>query len=301
MTISSGCSELNATRPTLTDQLVLMGRLVKFSHSIFALPFALAMMFIVARDRSISLVQIVLLLLALISARTAAMAFNRFLDRHIDGANPRTKDREIPSGLVSTRSVLAVITGSSLLFLLCALGLGIHCAQLAPLVLGILFFYSYTKRFTASSHIVLGLCLGMAPGGVWFALTEDYSWIPVPLMAAVLCWVAGFDILYSCQDVEFDRKTGLFSVPSRLGKSRAFMLSRLLHCLAFVLLLVFGSMASLGSFYYVGILIFAGFLIRQHLLVSPENLDRIDAAFFTSNGIASFVFLIAVVLDTAIY
>jgi 4-hydroxybenzoate polyprenyltransferase len=279
------------------NQIKTWGSLVKFSHTIFALPFALSMIVIVARQQSISLAQTAWILLALATARTSSMAFNRYVDRHIDSKNPRTVMRELPAGKVSEKSVLILIVANAILFFFAAAMLGVHCLLLAPLVLGILMFYSYTKRFTSFSHVVLGLALAMAPGGAWYALTARFDLLPVVLMTAVLMWVAGFDMLYSCQDEHFDRQNSLHSVPAALGARGAFALARSLHLSAFLLLLVFGQMAGLGGPYYVGVLVFGGLLANQHSIISPSDLSRIDAAFFTRNGLASVVFFLAVLSD----
>jgi 4-hydroxybenzoate polyprenyltransferase len=186
---------------------------------------------------------------------------------------------------------------SALVFFLSSYCLGWHCLLLSPVVLGWLLFYSYTKRFTSGAHFVLGVALALAPGGVWFALTGIYSWQPVWMMAGVLCWVAGFDIMYSCQDLIFDRQQGLHSVPVFLGESKAFLLARCLHALALGFLAVFGLAVHLGSLYFFGLIIFGFFLLSQHRLVGPGRLELIDRAFFTRNGQASICFFLAVVAD----
>jgi 4-hydroxybenzoate polyprenyltransferase len=199
-----------------------ISNVVAFPHTIFALPFALAMAVVVARSYPVSLRQIVFIVLALVTARTAAMGFNRILDRRIDALNTRTKGREIPAGVMSVSSVAALVVMSALVFFHSSYCLGWHCLLLSPVVLGWLLFYSYTKRFTSGAHFVLGVALALAPGGVWFALTGIYSWQPVWMMVGVLCWVAGFDIMYSCQDLIFDRQQGLHSVPVFWENQRRF-------------------------------------------------------------------------------
>lgn len=273
-----------------------LAELVKFSHTVFAFPFALAMLVVVSRTYSISLTQYIFIAAALVTARTAAMAFNRIIDAKIDALNPRTKNREIPSGELSVKSAWFLVAATCALFLIFSALLGMHCLLLAPLVLGFLFFYSWTKRFTKYSHLVLGLALSLAPGGVWYALTAKLALFPLTLMAAVLFWVGGFDILYSCQDSEFDRSVGLHSIPSEMGVARAFNLAKIFHFVAVVLLVFFGLQADLGVFYYLGIALFAYLLFSQYLIISPKDLTRIDAAFFTRNGLASLIFLVAVLL-----
>lgn len=270
------------------------GSLVKFSHSVFALPFALSMLVVIARQRTVSAWQFVWLIIAIVTARTAAMAFNRWLDAPIDALNPRTKNREIPRGVVSPRGALILIFVTSVLFLISAASLGWHCFVLAPLVLCILFAYSATKRFTAAAHVVLGLGLSLAPGGVWYALTATWSLQPVILMVGVLCWVAGFDILYSCQDEEFDRSHGLCSIPAWLGIGSAFVVAQTLHFACVGFLLWWGIEMGLGGAFYLGSGVFALLLVSQYRLVSPTDLSRIDAAFFNRNGAASVTYLLGV-------
>lgn len=225
------------------------------------------------------------------------MGFNRLMDADIDAKNPRTQSREIPAGKLSKLNVKILVFISSLIFLAGSYGLGLHCLILAPLVLGVLLFYSWTKRFTSVSHLVLGLCLALAPGGVWYALTAEFRWLPVIMMAGVLFWVAGFDIIYSCQDEEFDRKEKLFSLPAKIGIGNSLLVARVLHCIATVFLVAFGYCAELGTAYYIGVTIFSLFLLSQHRLVSAEDLSRVDAAFFTRNGLASVVYLLSAAAD----
>lgn len=272
-------------------------RLVKFSHTIFALPFALAMALIVSRTHPISLLQVGLLLVCLVSARTAAMAFNRIMDRGIDALNPRTAQRELPSGKISLASASALLLSAALIFLLGAWGLGLHCLVLAPPVLAVLLFYSWTKRFTSASHLVLGVALALAPGGVWYAITAEFAWLPVWMMLGVLLWVAGFDIIYSCQDAEFDRRQKLYSIPSRLGVPVALKLARLLHLLSALCFLWFWSAASLGSAALLGTGIFIAIVLSQHRLVRAGDLSRVNEAFFTRNGFASVIYLIGAAID----
>lgn len=274
--------------------------LVKFSHTIFALPFALSMFIIVAQRYPFSVSQLICILLALVTARTAAMAFNRLSDRNIDAKNPRTREREIPAGKLSVREVYFLLLVNIICFIASAAYLGIHCLVLSPIVLFVLLGYSWTKRFTAAAHIFLGLALALAPGGVWYALTAQWSWTPIPLMLGVLLWVAGFDILYSCQDFDFDKANNLFSVPVKFGIQRSFIIARLLHLLAFLFLVEFGIVAQLGITYFIGVVVFGLIIASQHLLISPNDLSRINAAFFTRNGIASVVFMLVVWLDRVI-
>lgn len=285
---------LSQTKSFFKTELPLWGSLVKFSHSIFALPFALSMFFIVARSRPVTIQQLLWILLALVGARTAAMGFNRILDRHIDAVNPRTQMREIPANKLSCFHAWKLVIVSSLVFLLSSYLLGAHCLVLSPLVLGFLFFYSYTKRFTKYAHFVLGAALAMAPGGVWYALTAEFAFLPLVLMFAVMFWVAGFDIIYSCQDADFDRANSLFSFPAVLGVKNSLRLSRLLHLGTFGLLIFFGYLNSFGLYYYSSLLLFGLLLWNQHMIVKPSDLSKADAAFFTRNGAASFIFFLGV-------
>lgn len=281
----------------LTEQFSKWGSLVKFSHTVFALPFALAMLVIVSTRETISVFQILLILFCLVLARTGAMAFNRLLDRRIDAINPRTSGRELPQGRISVSSVWVLLFVSYGGFLLCSALLGSHTLVLAPFVIFILSFYSWTKRFTSFSHLVLGLSLAMAPGGVWYALTAEFALLPVWLMAAVLFWVAGFDIIYSCQDADFDRSQGLFSIPAKVGIPQALLISKIFHLFTIIFLTLFGIKAELGALYFVGVILFAGIIISQHLIVSVADLSRVNEAFFVRNGLGSVMYLIAVIMD----
>lgn len=288
------------TSRSLIAEVAVWGRLVKFSHSIFALPFAVSMGVIVWRDTSIPLSAWAAMLVAIVSARTAAMAFNRLLDHRIDAINPRTQGRELPQGVLKPSSVWVLLVMSIGIFIAASAALGRHCLELAPFVIALLLFYSCTKRFTRYSHFVLGAALACAPGGVWYALRGTVALEPLSLMAGVMFWVAGFDILYACQDEEFDRQQGLLSIPAVKGTAKAMRLSVWLHLLSLGAFLLFGISAHMGVWYVLGLALFALVLMGQHRLVSPSDLSRIDAAFFTRNGLASVLFLCAVVLDSVL-
>lgn len=285
---------------TSENQIVKWGRLVKFSHTIFAMPFALAMAVIISGSVEVTREQIFWIVTCLVSARTGAMAFNRLLDRKIDALNPRTKDRELPAGKVSIYSVTALLLLSYGIFILGSAMLGDHTLALALPVLFILSIYSWTKRFTPYSHFFLGLALALAPGGVWYALVGTVEWLPVWLMLGVLFWVVGFDIIYSCQDEQFDKQHGLFSIPARFGIGRALALALFSHILSILLLLYLGIMAGLGSLYFAALVIFATIILSQHRLVTPTDLSKVNEAFFIRNGLASFVYLLGVVLDRVV-
>jgi 4-hydroxybenzoate polyprenyltransferase len=281
----------------LLDRLTLWGSFVKFSHTIFALPFALIMVVVLARSYSITWPQIAALLLAVVAARTSAMSFNRLVDASIDAANPRTTERELPSRKLSRPEAWVLMLGSAIVFAAAAAMLGTHCVIMVPPVLVVLLGYSLLKRFTSMCHFVLGLALALAPGGVWYAITAAWAWEPLWLMGAVLTWVAGFDILYSCQDIGFDREQGLFSVPRYVGFGRARLIAAGLHLVTIVLLYQFGVVFDLHRVYMLGVALFAGVLLNQHIVVARRGIACIDHVFFTRNGAASLMLLAFVVLD----
>lgn len=278
-------------------QVALCASLVKFSHSIFALPFAISMAVYLTREFEITLNQFVWIISAVVCARTAAMSFNRLIDRNIDAQNPRTMARELPAGKISSLHVRGLLTLSSAAFFLFSYLLGLHCLIMSPLVLALLLGYSYTKRFTSGSHFVLGLALACAPGGVWYAVTGQFAWLPVWMMLGVLCWVAGFDILYSLQDQKFDSDHGLHSIPAALGARSSLLLARGLHVLAIFFLALFGNFAGLGTTYTATLLVFSIALFGQHRTISPDRLDKIEGAFFTRNAWASVLFLAGMILE----
>lgn len=261
-------------------------RLVAFEHSIFALPFALQGAWLAARGRPPGWALFSIVLCA-VSARTAAMGFNRLVDARIDAANPRTRGRELPAGTVTlTRAALLVVIASAI-FVLGAYNLNALCGRLSWVVLAVLLSYSFTKRFTFFAHGVLGLSLGLAPLGAWLAVRGDFAGdlaVPLLLAGAVLTWVAGFDLIYACQDSEFDREAGLHSVPARFGKAVALRTSRVLHVATVLLLLALWSRAELSGIYLAAVVLAAALLVWEHRLVTPEDLSRVDMAFFTLNG-----------------
>jgi len=273
--------------------------LIKFSHTIFALPFAIIGFFLATQyfGYPFSWIKLLLVLLCMVFARNAAMAFNRYADQAIDRANPRTVQREIPAGTISANAALAFVIGNSVLFMLTTFFINPLCFYLSPIALLVVLGYSYTKRFTALCHFVLGLGLSLAPIGAFLAVSETFAWLPILYSFVVLFWVSGFDIIYSLQDVQFDQSQELYSVPTWLGKENALKLSNLLHLLCAVLIIVAGSYASFGLFYWIGALLFIGLLVYQHTLVSVNDLSKINLAFFTTNGIASVVFAIFVLIE----
>ncbi len=273
------------------------GHMIKFSHSIFALPFALSAA-ILANDRvPLTLGKLAWILVAMVSARSAAMGFNRLVDREFDRANPRTKMRHLPSGKIKTSEVILFVIFFSVIFVLAAYELNWLCFILSPVALFVLLFYSYTKRFTAFSHYVLGLALGLSPVGAWLAITGNFDWPPVILGFAVVFWVAGFDILYSLQDYDFDRQYQLYSIPRLLGPQNALQAARLSHLLSFILLFSLSLLLNLHFMYTLGLIIIAGLLSYEHSLVRADDLSKLDMAFFNMNGIISIIFFLSILGD----
>jgi 4-hydroxybenzoate polyprenyltransferase len=280
---------------TLVDRALVYGRMIKFSHSVFALPFALASA-AVAADGRVPWRELPWIVVAMIGARSAAMGFNRLADQAIDARNPRTAGRELPRGVLSRGEVWAFVGLSALALVGAAAMLNPLCLLLSPVALLVVLGYSYTKRFTSLSHLVLGLALSIAPVGAWLAVRGRLDVVPVLLALAVLCWVAGFDTIYSCQDVDFDRREGLRSLPALLGIRRALTVSRVLHVAAVILLAALYTRAPLHPLYLAGVGAVAALLVYEHSLVSAEDLTRVDAAFFTVNGWISVGYLVFTVL-----
>lgn len=272
------------------------GRMIKFSHSIFAMPFALAAATIAAREVDVTWAQVAGIVVCMVLARSTAMGVNRIADRHYDARNPRTAVREIPSGQLPVRTAAAITVAAAAGFVAAAFWLAPLCGWLSPVALAVVCGYSYAKRFTALVHLWLGVALGLAPVAVWIALTGTVGAAALILSAAVATWVAGFDILYSLQDEAFDRGEGLHSIPARLGQVGALWVSGLLHVATVALLAALPAVAALGWAYWVGFVLIAGVLAYEHWLVRPGDLSRIDKAFFDLNGYVSLVFLGAVLL-----
>jgi 4-hydroxybenzoate polyprenyltransferase len=280
--------------------------LVKFSHTIFAMPFALIGFALGYRslrlesgttDVYILSLKLTMVVACMVFARSAAMAFNRYLDRAIDARNPRTAARELPSGVLSTKQVLGFTIFNSIAFVLCAWFINRLCFLLSPIALFIILFYSYTKRFTALCHLVLGLGLSLAPIGAYLAVRGEFDWLPLLFSFSVLSWVSGFDIIYALQDEEFDKKESLHSIPAMIGKKRALRVSELLHVITFGCILAAGLYSQAGSIYWSGMAAFSAMLLYQHIIVKPEDLSRVNLAFMTTNGIASVVFAFFTILD----
>ncbi|MGH7834633.1 MAG: UbiA-like polyprenyltransferase [Candidatus Binatia bacterium] len=278
------------------------GRLIRFSHTIFALPFALASAALASVTHPVSWNALLWILIAMAGARSAAMGFNRLADRKIDALNPRTKNWELPQGTVSVREAAALTVVASLVFIYAAYKLNPLCLTLSPVALAIIFFYSLTKRFTWTSHLFLGLSLSLAPMGAWLAITgypHGFSELTTPLFLslAVLFWLAGFDVLYSLQDHQFDRAQGLHSIPVRFGVERGLRLSSFFHALTVLFLVLVGAIAGLGAIYWFGVFGISLILFWEHRLVTSTDFSRIDRAFFDFNAYVSVGYFIVILAD----
>lgn len=265
--------------------------LVKFSHTIFALPFAcIGFSLALLENRTFSLKLFLLVLLCMVTARNSAMAFNRYIDRKFDILNPRTAIREIPSGIINPKNALFFIIINCLLFITSTYFINTICFYLSPVALFVVLFYSYTKRFTPLCHLVLGLGLALAPIGAYLAVTGVFNWLPLLFSFTVITWVSGFDIIYALQDEEFDRNHHLNSIPVLLGTKGALRFSEVLHLLSIIFVLIAGYVGHFNFLYWIGATLFSGLVIYQHTLVKPNDLSKVNIAFMTTNGIASVVF-----------
>jgi len=296
--------------------------LIKFSHTIFAMPFAMIGFFLAVSGRGIVfdqwslnqsiswgwdisdfvwwkqlIIKLLLVVLCMIFARSAAMSFNRYLDRSFDAKNPRTAIREIPAGILKANSVLMFTIINCLLFVACCFFINPICFFLSPVALFVVLFYSYTKRFTALCHLVLGLGLSLAPIGAYLAVTGRFDLLPILFSLAVIFWVSGFDIIYALQDEEFDKSHQLYSIPAAVGKVKALRISELLHALTAICVIVAGIYGHFRWLYWIGVGLFIGMLFYQHFIVKPGDLKRVNLAFMTANGIASVVFAVFVIAD----
>jgi 4-hydroxybenzoate polyprenyltransferase len=276
--------------------------LVKFSHTIFAMPFAMTGFFMatIKEAHPFYWQKFLLVVLCMVFARSAAMAFNRWLDADIDKRNPRTAAREIPAGVIAPSNALYFVIANALLFMLCTWFINRLCFFLSPVALLVVLGYSYTKRFTALCHLVLGLGLSLAPIGAFLSVTGYFAILPVLVSVLVLCWVSGFDIIYALQDEDFDRSQSLNSIPAWLGKPRALRFSEALHVVAGLLVATIGILGHFSWLYWIGAGVFIIMLVSQHLLVKPNDLSRVNLAFMTTNGIASVVYAIFVIADMII-
>ncbi|MBO9151089.1 UbiA-like polyprenyltransferase [Chitinophaga sp. GCM10012297] len=277
--------------------------LVKFSHTIFAMPFAMTgfVMAVSWAGYSFSWALLLLVVLCMVFARSAAMAFNRWLDAEYDKKNPRTARREIPAGIISPSNALWFVIGNVILFMATTWFINLVCFFLSPVAMLVVLGYSYTKRFTALCHLVLGVGLSLAPIGAFLAVTGHFSLLPVLLSVMVLCWVSGFDIIYALQDEEFDRSQQLHSIPTWLGKAGGLRFSEGLHVVAAALAVTIGVMGQFSWLYWIGAGVFILMLFMQHRLVKPHDLSRVNIAFMTTNGIASVVYAVFAIADMLIF
>ena len=284
--------------------------LVKFSHTIFAMPFALIGFFLAEQQQYFSSgsnhtafytgqfwMTLVFIVLCMVFARSAAMAFNRYLDRSFDAKNPRTAIREIPKGIISANSALRFVVINCIAFVACTWFINPLCFFLSPIALLVVLGYSYTKRFTALCHIVLGIGLSLAPIGAYLAVTGAFALLPILFSFAVVFWVSGFDIIYALQDIDFDQSQQLHSIPAALGKTKALRVSEILHLFSAACVVMAGFYGGFHWSYWIGVAIFIGMLVYQHSIVKPNDLSKVNIAFMTANGIASVVFAVFVIAD----
>lgn len=279
--------------------------MIKFEHTIFALPFAYLGAFLAARQISLTgaafWFKILWITLAMVGARTAAMSLNRLIDRHIDAKNPRTAQRALPAGHLGVGETYMYVLLSFLLLGFAAYELNLLALELMPIAVFFLVFYSYTKRFTWTCHLFLGISLGLAPMGAWIGVTGHWALPPILLGMGVMTWSAGFDIVYACQDVDFDRSEGLHSIPAIFGITRGLEISSLLHVIAPALFVVMGLLLHLSWFYYIGVLVAIILLYRQHRIVSASDLSKIGVAFFNLNGYLSVLLFVFSLLDLYLF
>ena len=277
-------------------KLKIILEMIKFEHTVFALPFAIMSAFI-AEEGLPPLTKLGWILVAMVGARSCAMAFNRLADAEIDSQNPRTATRAIPAGLITKGAVWFFTLVSAGLLVCAAWRLNPLAFALSPVALAVIMGYSFTKRFTALSHLWLGLALSISPVGAWIAIKGQFDWTPIILCCVVLLWTAGFDIIYACQDVNFDRKHGLHSIPARIGIRWALWVSSALHVVAVFLLFCIPRFAEMGHFYFVGVWIVVFIFIYEHAIVKPDDLSRVNLAFFTLNGMISLVLMALSITD----
>src|SRR5665213_3043648 len=294
--------QVEVKRNNFTEGVTNYLSLVKFAHTIFAMPFALIGFFYGLKMIDYNLnrpwwLLFILVILCMVFARSAAMAFNRWLDSEYDKKNPRTATREIPGGIISKKNAMAFVIFNCVAFIIATYFINLMCLFLAPVALFVILFYSYTKRFTPLCHLILGLGLSLAPIGAYIAVTAQFALVPVLFSFSVLFWVSGFDIIYALQDEEFDKEHNLRSIPSWLGAERALRVSEYLHFLSAASVVIAGMFGNFSWLYWIGVAFFIFFLIYQHILVKPKDLTKVNKAFFSSNGIASVVFCVFVLLD----
>lgn len=284
------------------SKLATLLEMIKFSHTVFAFPFALMGVVLASLEngRAPTFAQVLWVCVAMVGARTFAMGLNRIIDARIDAENPRTAERHLPAGKVAITEAWLLVLGALALLLFAAWMLNPLCLMLSPVAIFFLVLYSFCKRFTSLAHVVLGVCLSAAPVGAWIALRGDIGWPVIALGFAVLFWVAGFDIFYALQDYEYDRDKGLFSIPSCYGIEKSFLIVRVFHVLMVMLLLLLLFINGLGLIYFAGVVFVTGLLVYEHLLVRPDDLSRLDAAFFNMNGYISVTIFFFTFVDAII-
>ena len=297
-----GIDKMTIDKQQLWAKVKTLLEMIKFSHTVFAFPFALMGVILasLASAKLPGIGQLFWICVAMVGARSAAMALNRLIDAKIDAENPRTADRHIPAGEVKIWEALLFILVALVLFFFAAWMLNPLCLKLAPIVVALFILYAYCKRFTHLAHLVLGICLAIAPLGAWIALRGDIGWPVVSLALAVLFWVAGFDIFYALQDYDFDVDRGLYSIPSRLGKHKAIQLVRVFHGLMLLFLLLVLPGSGLDWIYFAGVVVVAALLLYEHWLVKADDLSRLDAAFFNMNGYISVAIFVFTLVDAII-
>jgi 4-hydroxybenzoate polyprenyltransferase len=281
----------------VASRVKTFGRMIKFSHTVFALPFALAAVVLAQRGHDLSPGLLFWILVAMVGARSAAMGFNRIADIHYDRMNPRTAERALPRGVLSLKTAVLFVVLFSALFVFAAAMISRLCFLLSFPVLAILFSYSYTKRFTTASHLLLGFAISLAPMGAWIAVTGGFQPDVLVLSAALLTYIAGFDILYACQDVAFDREARLFSIPARFGIRNAFRISEILHVVSFGCLFLLMIVFDLGGLYLLALFVMGALLVTEHRLVRPDDLSRIHVAFFHVNSAVSVILFLGILGD----
>ncbi len=279
------------------NRIITFGRMVKFSHTLFAMPFALTSVVLASFQFKVTLYKLIWIIIAMVGARSAAMGFNRIADRKFDATNPRTKNREIPAKKISLVEASTFVTVSALVLVFAAYKLNPLCFYLSPVALAVVFFYSFTKRFTWLSHIFLGLGMGLAPVGAWLGIAGEFSLVPVILGLTVVAWGAGFDIIYALQDLEHDEEEGLFSMPKVIGVDKALVVSSALHFVAFALLVSLRFILPLGEIYTAGLAIIGLILIYQHRIVKPDDLSKLNVAFFNMNAYLSVGLFLFTLVD----
>lgn len=307
ITIGKGsASDAQAQDLTMFTRLRITLEMIKIEHTLFALPFAFLAATLAARDvppqpASFWISKVLWITVAMVGARSAAMTFNRIADRKIDAANPRTATRALPAGLLDVRFAGVFTALAAAVFLIAAWQLNRLTLVLSPIALGSVLLYSYTKRFTLFSHLVLGWCLAIAPAGAWIAIQGKLTLTPLLLSLSVMLWTAGFDILYACQDYEFDRQRGLNSIPRRFGIGRALRIARMMHVVMFFTLLLFFRQTHLGWLGLLGVIVTGALLVYQHRLVKADDLSRLNAAFFTTNAFVSVILFVTMAGDALLF